>query len=128
MTTRNDFQILLDNHSYQNIFQIYTYVFFLGTNGHPSLYSGLLVLLGLMVFVSVEKIFSGIGADHVDDLHSPKIEKVNNNTKELKQSGDTKSNGYVKNGVKPSKRKSIDSSDKKKHVSHQKETMVLIRH
>lgn len=46
----------------------------------PSMYSGLLILCGLIVFVIIEKIFSVINPESQLDVE-PTIEKINNNTK-----------------------------------------------
>lgn len=91
-------------------------IFVQGTNGHPSLYSGLLVLLGLIVFVSVEKIFSGLGQQDVD-IRTDKDNKpknTNNNTKDVYIPQEK--NGFTKNGIKPVN-KNATSNNKKKHVS-----------
>lgn len=70
------------------------------TNGHPSMYSGILVLLGLIVFVAAEKLFSGMGGEINQET---KEEQVNNNTKEIHPLNDKKSVNPVNglNIVKP---------------------------
>lgn len=73
-----------------------------GTPGHPSLYSGLLILSGLMTFVATEKLFSIIEsiAKITEENQKPTLEKLNNNTKELS----------------PAEEKTDDANNKK-HVS-----------
>lgn len=64
------------------------------------MYSGILVLLGLIVFVAAEKLFSGMGGEINQET---KEEQVNNNTKEVHPLNDEKSVNPV-NGLKIMKR------------------------
>lgn len=60
-----------------------SYFFLGGIRGHPSIYSGLLILSGLIVFVITEKIFSVITklTEQENEHDTNSLEKINNNVK-----------------------------------------------
>lgn len=60
------------------------------------------MLASLIIFVSVEKIGSSLGAmaENIQQSHV-NVEKVNNNTTSGEHSPDVKTNGHVQNGTIP---------------------------
>lgn len=80
-----------------------------GIRGHPSIYSGLLILSGLIVFVVTEKVFSLI-TKVIEEENTDKcslVENTNNNIKGYYESNEEKENNrkhvsfYIENRVTP---------------------------